>query len=101
MIKSNLCHIYCLKNGEHIYGMYLFKDAKMQYEDLEGNTLHFYASFINTDNKHLFYIEDYPEAIPYLTTYYKENWGFCLSYEQYKQLNKNEIYAIKEVWKNG
>lgn len=37
---------------------------------------------------HLHYREDLPVAIPYRTTYYQENWGFCLSYEQYKNLEK-------------
>ncbi len=32
---------------------------------------------------HLHWREALPAAIPYRTSYYKQNWGFCLSYEQY------------------
>ena len=54
-IKQNTTYIFCLKKGSFVYGMYFFKDAKMQYEDLEGNTLHFYGSVCNTDTAKLFY----------------------------------------------
>ena len=54
-IKQNTTYVFCLKKGSFVYGMYFFKDAKMQYEDLEGNTLHFYGSVCNTDTAKLFY----------------------------------------------
>jgi aminopeptidase-like protein len=44
---------------------------------------------------HLHYLKEYPDAIPYLTTYYKEAWGFCLSYNQFKDLDKNDMYYVK------
>ena len=43
--------------------------------------------------EHLHYIPEKPKWIPYITSYYKEEWGFCLSYEQYKKL-KNGVYEV-------
>ncbi len=44
--------------------------------------------------KHLHYIKDQPNAIPYVTSYYNRNWGFCISYNERKRLKKGlyEVY---------
>ena len=39
---------------------------------------------------HAFTMPDKPEWIPYRTSYYKENWGFCLSHNQLSALPDGE-----------
>jgi aminopeptidase-like protein len=40
--------------------------------------------------EHLFTIPERPDWVPYRTSYYKENWGFCLSHNQLMELKEGE-----------
>lgn len=42
--------------------------------------------------KHLHSIPGLPNAIPYVTSYYEDNWGFCLSQEDRDLLEDGEYY---------
>ena len=44
--------------------------------------------------KNLYFLKNQPEAIPYITSYYKKRWGFCVSYNQFKQFDKK--YSLKD-----
>ncbi len=43
---------------------------------------------------HLFTVPDHPDWVPYRTSYYNPNWGFCLSENQLAQLKSDEEYAV-------
>ena len=58
--------------------------------------------------KKLHFIKNYPNAIPYITSYYKKNWGFCVTKKQYDKIKKNyknsdifEVKIISKFKKNG
>lgn len=43
--------------------------------------------------EHLFTLPDFPDWIPYRTSYYDENWGFCLSHKQLLEL-EDGMYEV-------
>jgi hypothetical protein len=56
MLLSENMYAYVLQNSEHIYGLYIFKDAKVNYEDVEnGNLLECVFSVSNTEMEGLFF----------------------------------------------
>ena len=48
----------------------------------------------NELNEHLYFNEKLPSAIPYVTSYYSKNWGFCLSFNEYLKLNRDSKYRV-------
>lgn len=44
--------------------------------------------------RHIFTLPSHPEWVPYRTSYYKENWGFCLSHRQAESLLDGE-YEVR------
>jgi aminopeptidase-like protein len=43
---------------------------------------------------HLHHIPEIPNAIPYITSYYKENWGFCITHNEWKTLPREGEYHV-------
>lgn len=44
--------------------------------------------------KHLFTLPEHPHWIPYRTSYYSANWGFCLAHQQFLQLQEDGEYEV-------
>lgn len=70
--------------------------------DFSKNRLHLVGYSVPTEleieldelDKHLFSLPDMPKAIPYITSYYKPFWGFCLSQEQRQNLKPGK-YKVR------
>jgi len=69
--------------------------------DFKENNLHLvgYSAPVNKFlalkdlKKNIYTLPNQPNAIPYVTSYYKDAWGFCMSHDQLKSL-KEGIYKV-------
>ncbi len=110
IIKRNFkdLKIRKIKSGTKVYdwkippewnvdNAYVVDKDKKKIIDFKNNNLHLvgYSNFINKRIKkdellkHLSSIPSKPKAIPYVTSYYKKYWGFCISEEQKREIKKN------------
>ncbi len=73
--------------------------------DFKRNNLHLvgYSTSVNSTltlknllNK-IHFLKKQPKAIPYVTSYYKRRWGFCINYKYKKQIEKK--YKLNDKFK--
>ena len=41
--------------------------------------------------KNFHFLKKQPQAIPYITSYYKKRWGFCITYDEFKKFDKKYV----------
>lgn len=79
-----------------------FKDYKgKKYANFKKNNLYVlnYSQPINKKislknlRKNIFTLKNKPKSIPYVTSYYKKRWGFCLDYNTFKNLKDSNYLA--------
>lgn len=86
----------------NIRSAYILTPDGKRIADLSVNNLHVvnYSTPVDRDisyeelKKHIHTIPEIPGAIPYITSYYKENWGFCLSHDEWNSLPQTGIYHV-------
>jgi aminopeptidase-like protein len=86
----------------NVAAAYIKNQAGVRVVDFKTNNLHVmsYSSPVKKKmtleelNPHLFSLPDHPEWIPYRTSYYQENWGFCISHTSRELLKKGEYEVV-------
>jgi aminopeptidase-like protein len=85
----------------NIRGAYIMDSKGNKVVDFANNNLHVlnYSVPVHRNvtigelREHLYTLPETPDWIPYRTSYYKEQWGFCVSHNQYRSL-KDDRYEI-------
>lgn len=86
----------------NIRDAYIITPGGKKIADFSKNNLHVVNYSIPIDKKvkfselkqHLYFKKELPNAVPYVTSYYKEDWGFCIDYNTYKSLSKDGEYRV-------
>src|SRR5688572_25733752 len=81
---------------------YIADEARARVIDFKANNLHLMSYSIPLNKKmrledlrsHLFSLPDHPDWIPYRTSYYQENWGFCIRHKDLAQLADGEYDVV-------
>lgn len=86
----------------NIRGAYLANEKGDTIVDFARHNLHVVGYSVPVDvhlpladlQAHLHSLPDQPDAIPYITSYYQENWGFCLPHRQRAALPDGIYHAV-------
>lgn len=93
---------WTVPNEWAIRDAYIKNAAGERVVDFRANNLHVlnYSTPIRASMRldelkaHIFTLPDQPDLIPYRTSYYKEQWGFCMSHRAFEALADGEYEVV-------
>jgi len=96
------CYDWEIPNEWNINDAYVKNEKGLRVIDFKKNNLHLvsYSIPVNTKitfselERHLNTLPNLPDAIPYRTSYYNKDWGFCISHDKKNELDKDDNYHV-------
>lgn len=115
IIKSYVpeLHIHEVQSGTKVFDWtvpaewniseaYIEDEAGQHIIDFKENNLHVMGYSVPVNQwmeleelkQYIYTQEDQPDVVPYVTSYYKERWGFCMSKNQLDSLKDGKYHAV-------
>ncbi len=93
---------WVIPNEWNITNAYIITPEGKKIADFALNNLHVvgYSEPVNCELsyddlvQHIYTLPRLPDAIPYITSYYKKKWGFCISQNEFNTLPKQGTYKV-------
>ena len=93
----------------NIYDAYIEHESGQRFAEFSKNNLHILGYSIPCDMKislsellpHIYTQPDQPDVVPYVTSYYNERWGFCMSENDKKTLPDGIYHVLIDCKKNA
>ncbi|MGH2266697.1 DUF4910 domain-containing protein [Campylobacter taeniopygiae] len=108
-LGGGILQIYSIESGTkvfdwivppewHIKDAYIITPNREKICDFKKHNLHVlnYSEGVDKEieldelQNHLYSLEEKPDAIPYVTSYYKKRWGFCITHNERKKLKQGK-----------
>jgi aminopeptidase-like protein len=97
------CYDWVVPDEWNINDAFILDSSGNKIIDFKKNNLHVvnysspFEGILSFDElkNHLFTLPDLPDAIPYRTSYYNRNWGFCIAHREYLAMDPKENYFVK------
>lgn len=91
-----------IPNEWNVKDAFIEHESGKRFAEFKKNNLHLVGYSIPINKilsrkemlKKIFTQKDQPSAIPYVTSYYNKNWGFCMSEKQKKKMPKGKYKAF-------
>jgi aminopeptidase-like protein len=91
----------------NIYDAYIEHESGKKFAEFKNNNLHILGYSIPCDMylslarllPHIYTQQDQPNVIPYVTSYYDNNWGFCMSENDKQDLPEGKYHIVIDAKK--